>query len=198
VLGYNTASRKVLDIARLRFTDTLACALDALDYPQCTTLLGPYVKGTVVPGGARVPGTAYLLDPVKAAFDLGKMIRWLDFNDTFTADPRIDALRAKMTVTEDKRYTRDFTDPKIRSSANAIQVTFKDGSRTPRVEVQFPFGHPRRLKQAGPVLRAKFERSLARRCGAKRVQAILALCNDARRFEATPWRFRFPSPHTRR
>lgn len=446
VLRYRARNRKVLDIARLRFTDTLACALDALDYPDCTKLLGPYVRGTVVPNGARVPGTAYVLDPVKAAFDLGTMIRWLDFNDTFTAaqgshpsdnlggilvaadalsreravqrkaphtmrdilealiqcyeiqgciaiendfnamgidhpvlsrvacaavvtrlmggtrehiinavsnawvdaslrvyrqapnagwrkswaagnacaegvrlarmaiagemgyptvlsakkwgfyaryrdgrpfsfqrkygdfiirnsmfkfvaagmhgqsavecafrlhpyvkdklgqiaridihsqralmgimdktgplhnpadrdhsvqyvvavglihgkldasdfedafarDPRIDALRAKMTVSENPRYTREFTDPKVRSSANAIQITFKDGSRTPKVEVRFPFGHPRRLKEAGPVLRAKFERSLARRFGAKRVGAILALCDDAQRFEAMP------------
>jgi 2-methylcitrate dehydratase len=441
VLGYRAKSRKVLDIARLRMTDTLACALDALDYPDCTKLLGPYIRGTVVPNGARVPGTAYVLDPVKAAFDLGTMIRWLDFNDTFTAaqgshpsdnlggilaaadalscegrpllvrdvlealvkcyeiqgciaiendfnamgidhpmlsrvacaavvtqmmgggrneivnaasnawidaslrvyrqapnagwrkswaagnataegvrlacmamagemgyptvltakkwgfydryrggkpftfqrpygdfiiqnsmfkfvaagmhgqsavecafrlhphvkdklsqiaridihsqralmgimdktgplhnpadrdhsvqyvvavglihgkldaadfedafaaDPRIDALRTKMTVTEDPRYTREFTDPKVRSSANAIQVTFKDGTRTPKVEVQFPFGHPRRLKEAGPVLRAKFERSLARRYSAKRVMQILALCDDAARLERTP------------
>ncbi len=445
VLHYRAKSRKVLDIARLRMTDTLACALDALDYPDCTKLLGPYVKGTVVPHGARVPGTAYVLDPVKAAFDLGTMIRWLDFNDTFTAaqgshpsdnlggiltaadalsrspsragkpltlrdvlealikcyeiqgciaiendfnaigvdhtllsrvataavvtqlmggtraeiinavsnawidaslrvyrqapnagwrkswsagnavaegvrlarmamagemgyptvlsakkwgfydryrggqpftfqraygdyviqnsmfkfvaagmhgqsavecafrlhpyvkdklaqitridihsqralmgimdktgplhnpadrdhsvqyvvavglihgkldasdfkdafaaDPRIDALRAKMTVIEDKRFTREFTDPKIRSSANAIQVTFKDGTRTPKMVVEFPFGHPRRLKDAAAVLRTKFERSLARRYSGKRVKQILALCDDAKRFEAMP------------
>ena len=441
VLSYRAKSRKVLDIARLRMTDTLACALDALDYPDCTKLLGPVIKGTVVPNGARVPGTAYVLDPVKAAFDLGSMIRWLDFNDTFTAaqgshpsdnlggilaaadvlsregkpltmrdvlealvkcyeiqgciaiendfnamgidhpmlsrvacaavvtqmmggtrneiinavsnawidaslrvyrqapnagwrkswsagnaaaegvrlarmamagemgyltvltakkwgfydryrggqpftfqrkygdfiiqnsmfkfvaagmhgqsavecafrlhphvkdklsqiarieiysqralmgimdktgplhnpadrdhsvqyvvavglihgkldasdfedafaaDPRIDALRAKMTVTEDARFTREFTDPKIRSSANAIQVTFKDGSRAPKVVVEFPFGHPRRLKDAGAVLRNKFERSLARRYSAKRVKQILALCDDAARLERTP------------
>ena len=85
VLGYRARGRKVLDIARLRMTDTLACALDALDYPDCTKLLGPVMPGTVVPHGARVPGTAFVLDPVKAAFDLGSMIRWLDFNDTFTA-----------------------------------------------------------------------------------------------------------------
>jgi len=446
VLSYRARSRKILDIAGLRMTDTLACALDALDYPDCTKLLGPVIKGTMVPLGARVPGTAFVLDPVKAAFDLGSMIRWLDFNDTFTAaqgshasdnlggilaaadalsrerasagkapltlrevlealikayeiqgciaiendfnaigvdhpllsrvataavvthmmgggraeiinavsnawidtslrvyrqapnagwrkswaagnavsegvrlarmamagemgyptvltakkwgfydrfrngrpfsfqrpyadyvirnsmfkfvaagmhgqsavecafrlhphvkdrladiqridihsqralmgimdktgplhnpadrdhsvqyvvavglihgrleasdfedafaaDPRIDALRDKMTVTEDKRFTREFTDPKIRSSANAIEVTFRDGTRTPRVTVQFPFGHPRRLKEAGPVLRAKFERSLARRYSAKRVNAILALCDDGARLEATP------------
>ena len=75
VLGYRARNRKVLDIARLRMTDTLACALDALDYPDCTKLLGPVVKGTTVPLGARVPGTAFVLDPVKAAFDLGTMIQ---------------------------------------------------------------------------------------------------------------------------
>src|SRR5205085_2810440 len=69
-----------------------------------------------------------------------------DYEDAFAADPRIDALRAKMTVTEDARYTREFYDPKTRSSANAIQVTFKDGTRTPKVVVEFPFGYPRRLK----------------------------------------------------
>ena len=71
--------------ARLCLLDTLGCALDALDFPECTKLLGPVVRGTIVPHGARVPGTAYELDPVKAAFDLGTMIRWLDLNDTFTA-----------------------------------------------------------------------------------------------------------------
>ena len=80
-----TPSRRALEAARLVLMDTLACALDALDFPECTKLLGPVVRGTVVPNGARVPGTAYALDPVKAAFDLGTMIRWLDMNDTFTA-----------------------------------------------------------------------------------------------------------------
>jgi len=61
-----------------------------------------------------------------------------DYEDAAAADPRIDALRAKITVSEDKRYSREFYDPKIRSSANAIQVTFKDGTRTPKIEVQFP------------------------------------------------------------
>ncbi len=79
------ASRAALDAARYVLMDTIACALDALDYPECTKLLGPVVRGTVVPHGARVPGTPYQLDPVKAAFDLGAMIRWLDLNDTFTA-----------------------------------------------------------------------------------------------------------------
>jgi len=91
-----------------------------------------------------------------------------------------------MTVIEEKRFTREFTDPKKRSSANAIQVTFKDGSRTPRVVVEFPFGHPRRLKDAGAVLRTKFERSLARRYAGVRVKKILALCDDGASLEHTP------------
>jgi 2-methylcitrate dehydratase len=65
--------------------DTLGCGLEALEYPACTKLLGPIVPGTVVPNGARVPGTSYQLDPVQAAFNIGAMIRWLDFNDTWLA-----------------------------------------------------------------------------------------------------------------
>jgi 2-methylcitrate dehydratase len=84
VVGFDPSSQ-ALDAARTSLMDTIACALDALDYPECTKLLGPVVRGTVVPHGARVPGTAYQLDPAKAAFDFGAMIRWLDLNDTFTA-----------------------------------------------------------------------------------------------------------------
>jgi 2-methylcitrate dehydratase len=65
--------------------DTLGCGFEALEYPACTKLLGPVVPGTVVPNGAKVPGTPFQLDPVQAAFNLGAMIRWLDFNDTWLA-----------------------------------------------------------------------------------------------------------------
>ena len=65
--------------------DTLACGFQALDYPACTKLLGPVVPGATLPGGARVPGTSYELEPVMAAFNIGAMIRWLDFNDTWLA-----------------------------------------------------------------------------------------------------------------
>ena len=65
--------------------DTLGCGLEALEYPACTKLLGPTVPGTVVPNGAKVPGTQFQLDPVTAAFNIGAMIRWLDFNDTWLA-----------------------------------------------------------------------------------------------------------------
>ena len=78
-------SPEAYDTARLCLMDSLACALLALRFPACTRHLGPIVPGTQVPGGARVPGTEFVLDPVKAAFDIGALVRWLDFNDTWLA-----------------------------------------------------------------------------------------------------------------
>jgi 2-methylcitrate dehydratase len=85
VLDYQVESAEALDTARNCLMDSLGCALLALRFPECTKLLGPQVEGTLVPHGARVPGTSFRLDPVKAAWDLGAMIRWLDFNDTWLA-----------------------------------------------------------------------------------------------------------------
>jgi 2-methylcitrate dehydratase len=438
VVGYRIKTDGAIESARACMTDAIACALDALDYPDCTKLIGPVVPGTVVPHGSRIPGTAYELDPVTATFGFGCMIRWLDYNDTFTAaqgshpsdnlggilmladhlsrreaaagraalamrvvleglvkayeiqgciaiennfkemgidhnlltrvagsavltrmlgggrqevinavsnawmdasltafrqapntgwrkswatadasfqalrlalmavdgemgypsvmtakkygfndarnkgrplkfqrpygeyiighsmfkfvtagmhsqsavecafrlhplvkdrigeiervelrsqkalmgimdktgpltnpadrdhcaqyvvamglifgrltardfeddvaaDPRIDALRSRTIVTEDKRYSRDFVDPKKRSSANAIQVFFKDGTRTPKVEVEYPIGHSRRRKEVAPVLAAKLDAALARRYAPKQRARILDACNS--------------------
>jgi 2-methylcitrate dehydratase len=84
-IGYRIDSEAAYDTARHCLIDTLGCGFEALEYPACTKLLGPVVPGTVVPHGARVPGTPYVLDPVQAAFNIGTMIRWLDFNDTWLA-----------------------------------------------------------------------------------------------------------------
>ena len=73
------------ETARHCLMDTLGCGLLALNYPECTKHLGPVVPGTIVPNGAHVPGTQYVLDPVQAAFNIGCMIRWLDYNDTWLA-----------------------------------------------------------------------------------------------------------------
>ncbi|POR54666.1 2-methylcitrate dehydratase [Paraburkholderia eburnea] len=78
-------SALALSTARHCLIDTLGCGLEALSYPACTRLLGPIVPGTIVPHGAKVPGTSFQLDPVQAAFNIGAMIRWLDFNDTWLA-----------------------------------------------------------------------------------------------------------------
>ena len=85
VMSYEIRSELAYETARHCLIDTLGCGLEALEYPACTKLLGPIVPGTIVPHGAKVPGTQFQLDPVQAAFNIGAMIRWLDFNDTWLA-----------------------------------------------------------------------------------------------------------------
>ncbi len=85
VSTYKIRSDLAYDTARNCLIDTLGCGLEALSYPACTKLMGPIVPGTIVPNGAKVPGTSFQLDPVQAAFNIGAMIRWLDFNDTWLA-----------------------------------------------------------------------------------------------------------------
>ncbi|WP_193088649.1 bifunctional 2-methylcitrate dehydratase/aconitate hydratase [Advenella sp. FME57] len=85
VVNYEISSDIAHETARNCLIDTLGCGLEALEYPACRKLLGPIVPGTTVPNGAKVPGTQFALDPVQAAFNIGTMIRWLDFNDTWLA-----------------------------------------------------------------------------------------------------------------
>lgn len=85
VADYVVENERVYDTARYCLMDTLGCGLLALRFPECTKHLGPIVPGTSVPNGARVPGTQFEMDPIKAAFDIGCIIRWLDFNDTWLA-----------------------------------------------------------------------------------------------------------------
>ena len=80
---YVPKSKLALETARLALIDSIGCGFEALAYPACTKLLGPVVPGTIVPNGARVPGTSYVLDPERAALNVGALIRWLDFNDAF-------------------------------------------------------------------------------------------------------------------
>jgi len=85
VLNYEIESELAWETAHYCLLDTLGCGMEALTYPACTKLLGPTITGTLVPNGARVPGTPFQLNPVQAAFNIGAMIRWLDFNDTWLA-----------------------------------------------------------------------------------------------------------------
>jgi len=85
VLNFGITSDAAVETARHCLLDALGCVLLALRFPECVRLLGPIVPGTVVPDGVRVPGTPFVLDPVKGAFDIGTLIRWLDFNDTWLA-----------------------------------------------------------------------------------------------------------------
>jgi len=85
VKDYQITSNEAFDTARHCLIDTIGCGIEALGYPACTKLLGPIVPGTIVPNGVKVPGTQFQLDPVQAAFNIGAMVRWLDFNDTWLA-----------------------------------------------------------------------------------------------------------------
>ncbi len=85
VHDYNVTSDEAFDTARYCLIDTIGCGIEALGYAACTKLLGSIVPGTIVPNGAKVPGTQFVLDPVQAAFNIGAMVRWLDFNDTWLA-----------------------------------------------------------------------------------------------------------------
>ncbi|WP_174614496.1 bifunctional 2-methylcitrate dehydratase/aconitate hydratase [Virgibacillus ihumii] len=85
VLNKEITSEEAFSTAHHVLIDTLGCGILSLNYPECTKLLGPVVPGTIVPNGARVPGTSYVLDPVQGAFNIGAIIRWLDYNDTWLA-----------------------------------------------------------------------------------------------------------------
>jgi 2-methylcitrate dehydratase len=106
------------------------------------------------------------------------------YEDGIAADPRIDALRAKMTPREEPRYSRDYLDPDKRSIANAVQLFFTDGTSTPHVEVEYPVGHRRRRAEGLPLLVEKFERSLRGVFEPERAGEILALFQDRERLGA--------------
>ncbi len=109
-----------------------------------------------------------------------------DYEDEVAHDPRIDALRDKMECVEDKQFSQDYLDPDKRSIANGITVHFKDGTKTDEVVVEYPIGHRRRRQEGIPVLEAKFKTNLARRFSQRQVRAIVELCQDQKRLEATP------------
>jgi len=109
-----------------------------------------------------------------------------DYEDEVAADPRIDALRAKMHCVEDKQFTRDYLDPNKRSIANALTVEFKDGSTFKEVVAEYPIGHKRRRKQGIPLLEDKFRRNLARRFPTRQQQRILEVSLDQDKLEKMP------------
>jgi len=108
------------------------------------------------------------------------------YEDNIANDPRIDALRDKMTCVEEPQYSKDYLDPDKRSIANAVQVFFKDGSSTEKVAVEYPIGHRRRRAEGMPLLVKKFAANLATRLPPPQCQAIMELCLDAERLCSTP------------
>ncbi len=109
-----------------------------------------------------------------------------DYEDDVAADPRIDALRDKMTCKEDKQFTRDYLDSDKRSIANGITVEFKDGSKLKEVVVEYPIGHRRRRREGIPVLVEKFRRNLAMKLAPRKARQIMDACGDQEHLEAMP------------
>ncbi len=108
------------------------------------------------------------------------------YEDVVAKDPRIDALRAKMTCVEDPRYSKEYLDADKRSIANAVQVFFKDGTSTAKIAIEYPIGHRRRRAEGIPLLVKKFEANLASRFAPQQCDAIMTLCNDSKLLDATP------------
>lgn len=109
-----------------------------------------------------------------------------DYEDGAAADPRIDALRAKMEVVVNDQYTQDYLDPRKRSIGNAIQVTFRDGTTTERVAVEYPIGHRRRREEGLPLLIEKFRRNVEEGLPEAQARAVFDAVNNADRLQATP------------
>lgn len=108
-----------------------------------------------------------------------------DYEDSVAADPRIDQLREKMVVSENKRFTTEYLEADKRAIGNSVQIFFKDGSKTEQVSIDYPIGHRRRRGEGIPVLEAKFARNLAGRLSAKQCKQILDICSDQAKLEST-------------
>ena len=106
-----------------------------------------------------------------------------DYEDGVAQDPRIDALRDKMSVEVDERYTREYLEADKRSIANAVQIFYKDGTKSKKVEVEYPIGHRRRRDEGIPLLIEKFKRNLARKISPKNIAKISEICADGARLE---------------
>lgn len=106
-----------------------------------------------------------------------------DYEDSVAQDPRIDALRDKMSVEVDERYTREYLEADKRSIANAVQIFYKDGTKSKKVEVEYPIGHRRRRDEGIPLLIEKFKRNLARKISPKNIAKISEICADGARLE---------------
>jgi 2-methylcitrate dehydratase len=108
------------------------------------------------------------------------------FEDEIAADPRIDWLREKMRVAASDDYSRDFYVPDKRSSANSVQIRFKDGSATPRIEVEYPMGHPRRRAEGLAMVARRFRANIGHHYAAAQAERIVSLCLDVAALAETP------------
>jgi len=109
-----------------------------------------------------------------------------DYEDDVASDPRIDALRERMVIKEDEKYSREYLESDKRSIANSIQIFFEDGTSTDNIEVEYPIGHRRRREEGIPILIEKFQRNLRTQFSELRTKEVLDLCLDEKKLRATP------------
>jgi 2-methylcitrate dehydratase len=109
-----------------------------------------------------------------------------DYEDEVAGDPRIDALRDKMSVRENSRFTEDYYDAEKRYIGNAIQIYFSDGTTTERTEVDFPVGHRKRRDEGIPLLIEKFESSLDGKLGETQFEQLKSVCGNQQQLESLP------------
>jgi len=109
-----------------------------------------------------------------------------DYEDDVAADPRVDELRNKMEVKENKQYSIDYLDAEKRSISNSVQIFFKDGSSTENIVVEYPIGHRRRREVGIPVLEEKFKRNLTLKISGDNYEKIIAVCSDQKELESMP------------
>jgi len=174
---------------------------------ECALKLHPLVK-TRIEDIERVPmrthtktlQSAYKTGPLHNAASRDHCVQYVaaivllhgnltteDYEDHVAADPRIDVLRDKMVVTEDKQFTKDFYDPRKRSNPNAMRIEFRDGSKTSEVRIDYPVGHPRRRSEALPLVELKFRRSVEAFLPRKRHDAVLEACGSLTRLQRLPF-----------
>jgi 2-methylcitrate dehydratase len=170
----------------VRLHPHVAGRLDAIEQVALETHKLAYDKINVTGPLPNFAARDHCLQYVVAVGLIYGDITTASYQDACAADPRIDALRARMIVREESRYTADYEDAAKRSNANAVQVHFRDGTCTPRVEVEHLIGDARRRAEGLPRLEAKFRAAIATRLPPKRQRALGELFGDGARFEAMP------------
>ncbi|CAD6906635.1 unnamed protein product [Tilletia controversa] len=179
VHNYEITSEVAYNTARLCLLDSLGCAVEALHFPQAVSVLGPVVPGTTVPNGARVIGTNHVLDPIRAAFNNGALIRWLDFNDTWLAAEwghPSDNLGSIISV----------ADWLSRTAVANGKKPLTDGSTIGPIALDYPVGHARRREEAIPLIAKKLRKHLEGHFDQARESKIMSLIEDHKALTAMP------------
>jgi len=160
--------------------------LDKIDRIEVTTHELAFKKISVKGPLPNYAARDHCLEYIVATALIYGEITTASYEDSFAADPRIDALRGKMTVVADPRYTEGFNDLALRSNTNSVQIFFRDGTASPKIEIEFQLGDARRRSEGRPALQKKFSANIARRLAARQQHAVEELFASQAKLERTP------------